>query len=129
MREIEFRVWDKIIPKTLKEAEENEPTGEMVNWDYVKKSDYLIDGLNGKFPIMQFTGLKDKNGKKIFEGDIIRIYSFAFINGFMDGEVFYHDRFAEFGVKATNSLGYWFLHHYKVEVIGNIFENPNWNEE
>lgn len=64
MREIKFRVFD------------NTPTedgfkGVMIDHNYVIDSDYLIDALNGKYPLMQFTGLLDKNGKEIYEGDII----------------------------------------------------------
>ena len=71
MREIKFRVWDKDIPKN--EGELDNPTGMMVEWNYVIKSNYLYEALIGNHPIMQFTGLKDKNGKEIYEGDQLHI--------------------------------------------------------
>lgn len=78
----------------------------------------------------QFTGLKDKNGKKIFEGDVVR-YSMREIGGkdsFATNPVI----FAEGGF----AVGCYFLNHWLwdgldgniridgIEVIGNIHDNP-----
>jgi uncharacterized phage protein (TIGR01671 family) len=67
--------------------------------------------------IGQYTGLTDKNGKEIYEGDIIK----TFTNGSpFIGEVYYEDA-QWFG--AQDYLGY-AIEFGKAEIIGNQYENP-----
>lgn len=70
----------------------------------------------------QYTGLKDKNGKKIFEGDIIK--------DCLDeiGIIEYKPKRAAFVVKNWED-GYILWTQDNIEVIGNIFENPELLEE
>jgi uncharacterized phage protein (TIGR01671 family) len=74
----------------------------------------------------QYTGLTDKNGTKIFEGDII---DFLYRSGYDDyGIVQYDADETEFGF-VYNSIYEGLGKHYQskdIEVIGNIFDNPSW---
>jgi uncharacterized phage protein (TIGR01671 family) len=61
MREIKFRAW------------RNEDDPRMINWNTILRVGFqrFIDVDN--YILMQYTGLKDKNGKEIYEGDILQI--------------------------------------------------------
>ena len=111
-------------------------------WDKRDKEIYLVDEIvweNGKFDsigdaitfyrgaeeveLMQSTGLKDKNGKEIFEKDILDYNGRKVI-------VKWHGSYAsfiyEFVDELQNRTTEWqplYLSYYHFEVIGNIYEN------
>lgn len=69
--------------------------------------------------LMQYTGLKDKNGKEIYEGDIIE---FEYHNGggfsrVKEPVTFYNGQFSVWQESINN-------YNENCEIIGNIFENP-----
>lgn len=75
----------------------------------------------------QFTGMTDVNGKKIFEGDIIKIPDDYDEFGHNAGEI-YEVYFCLGGFrlkpKYSDARGYWLEDDETVEVIGNIHDNP-----
>lgn len=106
-REIKFRAWDGFRMTTGRMYFDNS-TG------FLKDDDVKV---------MQFTGLKDKNGKEIYEGDILSN------NSNYKGPasiVKWDNEGAHFHVyRGKTSSGYTLRGEVKrVEIIGNIFENP-----
>jgi len=139
MRELKYRAWDKVEKKMLFDADpfaiyvsgSNEPLLAETH----RNEDCIFE---------QYTCLKDKNGKKIYEGDIVE----AFIDGVWDAgnavcfgkkkwklEVIYNDiRFMDvfrvIGSKNCPDRIYYLFDKElsELEVIGNVHENPEFLE-
>jgi len=129
-RELKFRAWDNLkkewlmgyqygnrgfslIGELMACSEWQAVLCDMVRGDFGEHGEHLI--------VQQFTGLKDKNGKEVYEGDIIL--------GFMSSDGFKHVAPVEwtgFGWSAVsrqgNNMIIWLESDF--EVIGNINENP-----
>lgn len=85
--------------------------------------------LSFNFDLMQFTGLYDKNGKEIYEGDIVRFHYKTGV--YKIGTVVWNDLFGSWDIDCPDFVSYKSLGQYKSvsEVIGNIYENPELLEE
>lgn len=122
MREIKFRAWDK-LNKTM------EPV-----WliDYWQKELVTQNSKNdlSNFEIMQFTGLKDSNGNEIFEGDIV---TYGTEDDIVTAKLEYRDTedeesmfVAGFCLIVISNIEYPDDddRDHSLEIIGNIYENP-----
>jgi len=132
MKTIKFRAWNNEIMHTVAELMWAEGglkfygpgTGEGIikaNPKYDWKENTIL---------MQFTGLQDKNGKDIYEGDIVKIYGSiaeddpVYGNYEPEHEVYFDDELCEFGLRQSNELFHRQFSN-EFEVIGNIHEHSH----
>lgn len=124
-----FRAWDGAKKEMFKDTFAITESGQVivVEQEFVTSPpDYVfVDHLT----IMQSTGLKDKNGKEIFEGDIVDYKG-------REAVVKWHGSYASFIYRFVDGLqervSEWdplFLACYHFEIIGNIYENPELLED
>lgn len=119
MTEIKFRAYDKKNKRMIDGWDL-----EYLNEVFESKKDgiFVIDD---DLEILQFTGLKDKNGKEIFEGDIIQIRK-------LEGYLIHHGKVERNITGAFDIIikdyGHRQLYQATLndepEIIGNIYENP-----
>lgn len=115
MREIKFRAWE------LNTKQMSKPFG------LGGIPIFIVDGEIVGLEIMQFTGLLDKNGKEIYEGDIVFNHS---VSREESGEVIFSDIHHSYIIKYKPKKGRsddWDDMHgdeHNLEKIGNIWENP-----
>ena len=124
-REIKFRAWDKIDKRMIVDKQDFITlivTSAGVFRMSATHESYLYSLMPiDRFDLMQVTGLLDKNGKEIYEGDILRVdYLFEYITI----EVYFTDSaWCIKGKKTDDWISKWLPE--ELEVIGNIYENKD----
>jgi hypothetical protein fuD12_02509 len=108
-REIKFRIWDKKSKRWVKNF----------NLNLLNVNDFNVVSIN------QFTGLKDKKQKEIYEGDIIKLIYFRDGRKRETGKVVFLNHQASFGIIDRDGNEYPLYRNTakQIEVIGNIYEN------
>ena len=120
MRELKFRVWSKTFVKLLtKEEWFFDFDGDLYFWDIVEND--MIRVPENEYVVQQYTGLKDKNGVEIYEGDIVKATSDLYENENFVGKVIFDEGCFLTWVNKNDIRGIW--GEDDIEVIGNIFEN------
>ena len=128
MREIKFRAWDKKERKMWNENNIAPCAGEVMLYggsEEVKDGTRLLTFVNTDFILMQFTGLPDKEGEDIYEGDIVDsgvwIAKVEFIvNAGMFCYTIIKSKNHEVGLVLDADV----VNAKLVKIIGNIYENP-----
>lgn len=120
---IEFRAWDPVGRKMYEFA-----VIKLGRVDFCWNGDdknltsfpgYTSEGVDYSVMIpLQFTGLYDKNGKKIFNGDIVEINKKTAEVAWADGGFYFKDKNLDFDQYN------WADDAYRMEVIGDIYSNP-----
>jgi len=137
MREIKFRAWDEINGLMMSGADLEE-----CEFDTRLSYGNLVvayTDANGDFQQclpMQFTGIQDRNGREIYEGDVVRwvaqkdsgLLVDTEMNGKLAKVVFYQHN-AQFCFQFNNTMyydngGHTIQYRDRCEIIGNIYENP-----
>ena len=139
-REIKFRAYDKEVEEMTYFDDEDY----LYNYPFILRQeqvfkkdsnyddyeDFEYKDITNKVELMQYTGLHDKNGKEIYEGDIIKCKKYIGGN-FVDYCIekgFVEFKNGEFGVHRKQgyyqSLKKFIEYDYELEVISNIYDNP-----
>jgi YopX protein len=130
-REIKFRAWDK-REKKMCEADffdnfyviNQGKVGIIKGEVFDDGSSFYVDYSDkNNWEVMQYTGLKDKNGKEIYEGDLIKIkHGSIWQVAWNEEKLKWH--MWDIDPANTISLTKKGSYYDKYEVIGNIYENP-----
>ena len=155
MKDIKFRAWNKLYGMMGEVIAMYFSNAHYEGCNVKYSEDNIGVETKDKISLMQYTGFKDKNGKEIYEGDILKGYCYPFMSGdktwyvpkgekprynyFL--EICWSDELASFcgvhrtarnvSARASADISDYLecFDFSKMEVIGNIYENPELLEE
>ncbi len=118
MRKIKFRAWEEEYKRMLPD----ENITEMCTFDYLRTSNDMV--------LMQYTGLKDKKGKEIYEGDVVKYGSNDEQVEKTTGEVIFYEGCFRLDFRkiqdeydiSFDDLSCWCPN--MIEIVGNVHQNP-----
>ena len=128
MRQIKFRAWNQ-----------SKAVEKMLNWDFLKGIEVHDVFDRDNLVLMQYIGLKDKNGVEIFEGDVLSHYDKHYvvkwdvhmaasqtenIKDSVDSDFFNWGNTPSLVTKDIPDMGFGYSTP-TCEVIGNIYEHPD----
>ena len=119
MREIKFRVYDKDLAKYLEGCEIDSLMAEL-SAEGDSRAVIIKQICPARYIFEQYTGLKDRNGKEIYEGDTVKG---DWLYGKDEHIVKYRD-YGFYPFTITDFDGDPMIQNADIEVIGNIHENP-----
>lgn len=113
MIQVKFRAWDKKLKVW---------TIEFTLKDVASGTLFTTEDFND-FEVVQFTGLLDKNGNEIYEGDVIKVRYWKDNNA--HGVVEYDKIYCAYGIKTIpNQMEMGFGDFQEIEIVGNIYKKP-----
>ncbi len=122
MKDLEFRAW---LKDRMVKVEGFDFEYKYIEYKECDDDDYVDYANFYEIELMQYTGLKDKNGVKIFEGDIVKvdylqekIFEIIFVNGGFKLKA--KDCSTEYDYSITSTM----IEENAIEIIGNVWENP-----
>ena len=124
--EIKFRAWDKKKKKMIYNVGVFYSDNTTCIYRYTcNVLGYTEIFINAKHPngfiLMEYTRLKDTHSKEIYEGDIISSFYDKWIVSFGNGSFYLKNPITNSYMNLSSEIINW----YDLEVIGNIWENPN----
>lgn len=122
---LKFRAWDKetqtMLDVSLIDFKKSVLIGE--HWEFGETNFINFDEIE----LMQSTGLFDKNGREIFEGDILKNNKYITSVFYENGAYCVKFRRTPNTTVTMNVIS--FIEKYKTRIVGNIYENPELLEE